>query len=65
MDQEMLDLYSDYLISSFSKTTATGLSDLLDGSITHDKVARFLSRYNYGQKEFWKSIKPMVSAQPQ
>jgi hypothetical protein len=29
----MLDLYSDYLISSFGATTATGLAKLLEGDI--------------------------------
>jgi hypothetical protein len=29
----MLDLYSDYLISSFGASTATGLARLLDGNI--------------------------------
>lgn len=28
--QDLLDLYSDYLISSFGATTATGLSHLLE-----------------------------------
>ena len=28
MDKELLDLYADYLLSSFRATTATGLSSL-------------------------------------
>ena len=43
MDKEMLELYSDYLISLFSYTIATGLSNLLNNSISHDKVTRFRS----------------------
>jgi hypothetical protein len=39
----MLDLYSDYLISAFGQTTATGLSALLNGEISHDSVQRFLA----------------------
>jgi len=42
MNKELLDLYTDYLISSFSYTTATGLSSMLGGTISHDKVTRFL-----------------------
>ncbi len=42
-DDEILDLYSDYLISSFGQTTATGLSALLDGQISHDRIRRFLA----------------------
>ena len=33
MDRQFLDLYTDYLISSFGKVTATGLSELLDGEL--------------------------------
>jgi hypothetical protein len=39
----LLDLYSDYLISSFGQTTATGLANLLRGGISHDQVTRFLA----------------------
>ncbi len=39
----MLDIYSDYLLASFSYTTATGLSRLTEGEISHDQVTRFLS----------------------
>ena len=34
MNRELVDLYSDYLLSSFGVTTATGLSDLIDESAT-------------------------------
>lgn len=60
LDQSLLDIYTDYLISSFSKTTATGLSQLLDADISHDKITRFLSKYPYSQKEYWHVIKPIV-----
>ena len=43
-DKELLDIYTDYLISSFGLTTQTGLSRLLNGAISHDRVQRFLSR---------------------
>ena len=39
----LLDLYSDYLISSFGQTTATGLATLLKGGLSHDQVTRFLA----------------------
>ena len=42
MDKEVLDLYTDYLISSFGQTTATGLSALLGGTLSHDRISRFL-----------------------
>jgi hypothetical protein len=42
-NDKLLDLYSDYLISSFGQTTATGLSALLNHEISHDAVQRYLS----------------------
>ena len=42
-DNELLDIYSDYLISAFGLTTATGLAATLDGQISHDRVQRFLA----------------------
>ena len=41
--QKEMDLYTDYLLSSSGQVTATGLSDLLEESITHDKITRMLS----------------------
>jgi hypothetical protein len=42
MDKDLLELYSDYLLSAFSHTSATGLSDMTEGSVSHDKITRFL-----------------------
>ena len=47
MDKDLLELYSDYLLSSFGATTATGLSALVDGAVSHDQVTRFLSAADY------------------
>ena len=60
MNKELLELYSDYLMSSFGATTATGLSAMLDGKVSHDKVTRFLSKDVYDSKTLWKLVKPMV-----
>ena len=38
MDDKLFDLYSDYLLSSFAATTATGMSALMDNTISHDQV---------------------------
>jgi hypothetical protein len=43
MNPEHFDLYTDYLISSFGPTTATGLSRLLEGQLSHDQVTRLLN----------------------
>lgn len=56
----LLDIYSDYLISSFSYTTATGLSKALGGSISHDIFTRFLSAGDYNSKDLWHLIKPQI-----
>ena len=54
---DIFDLYTDYLITSFSYTTATGLSTFLDDAVSHDQVTRFLSKQDLTSKEFWKVIK--------
>lgn len=60
MDKNLLELYSDYLLSSFGSTTATGLSRLVDETISHDQVTRFLSGDVYDSKTLWQQVKPMV-----
>ena len=40
---KLLDLYTDYLISQNKYATSTGFSDLVNGSIRHDKITRFLN----------------------
>jgi IS4 transposase len=57
MDKNLLDLYSYYLLSSFGPTTATDLSSLLDGEVSHDQVTRFLSGDAYTSKTLWQHIK--------
>jgi hypothetical protein len=54
MDKQLLETYTDYLMSSFSYTTATGLSILAEGNISHDKVTRFLSSEDFTSSELWK-----------
>jgi IS4 transposase len=60
MNIKLLDLYSDYIISSFGQITATGLSRALSGSISHDKITRFLSKEDLDSKQLWKLVKPVV-----
>jgi hypothetical protein len=48
-NDKMLNLYSDYLISGFGQTTATGLSALLNGEISHDILGR-------GKKDFCRLV---------
>lgn len=58
--KQMLDLYSDYLLASFSQVNATGLSNLMDGNISHDQVTRFLSSQKKTSKDLWLIAKPFV-----
>ena len=60
MNRQFLELYTDYLLSSFSYKTATGLSILLEGEISHDKVTRFLSSEDFTAAKLWELIKPTV-----
>src|SRR5205085_3008879 len=60
MNQSLLDLYTDYLISSFGPTTATGLSRLVEGAVSHDQVTRFLASPPKTSADLWRIVKPMV-----
>jgi hypothetical protein len=60
MNTRILDLYTDYLICSFGATTATGLSALTNGAVSHDKVTRFLSDELLSSSDLWKLVKPIV-----
>ena len=57
---ELLDIYSEYLISSFGQTTGTGLANLLGGAVSHDQIQRLLGKERFGSTELWKIVKPYV-----
>lgn len=59
-EKEILDLYTDYLICSMGQTTATGLSETLGNSISHDKVSRFLGKLDGNPKLLWSEVKGHV-----
>lgn len=60
MEKSLLDLYTDYLISSFGPTTATGLERLLEGEISHDQVTRFLASAPKTSADLWRQAKPLL-----
>ncbi len=60
MKSTELDLYTDYLLSSFGAATATGLSQMVDGAVSHDKVTRFLSGRDYTSKDLWMQVKGVI-----
>lgn len=59
-NEKLLDLYSDYLISAFGQTSATGLSTLLNDEVSHDSVQRFLAVEKQTSADLWRIIKPHV-----
>ena len=60
MKKADLDLYADYLLSTFGAATATGLSVMVDSDISHDQVTRFLSAQEYTSKDLWQQVKSTV-----
>jgi len=56
----LMDLYSDYLLTSFKFSTAVGMSKMLDGNLSHDQISRFLAQDEFTQKDYWRFIKPIV-----
>jgi hypothetical protein len=61
-NDDLLDLYSDYLISSFGPTTGTGLAALLDEAVSHDRVQRFLASAQHTSADLWQLVKPHIRA---
>ena len=57
---QIADLYSDYLLASFGATTATGLSQLLEGEISHDQVTRYLAGTKKTAADLWLTVKAFV-----
>jgi hypothetical protein len=60
VDRKFLDQYSDCLISSFGKVTATGLSALLDGELSHYQITSRLRQTTGGSPELWHLVKPTI-----
>src|SRR5215218_3538000 len=60
MNKDLLELYSDYLLSSFSHTTATGLSRMSAGEVSHDKISRFLASEEMDSRALWRLVKPLA-----
>ncbi|MDR1055559.1 MAG: transposase [Prevotellaceae bacterium] len=58
--ENILEIYSDYLLCSTRQTTATGLSALSNGSLSHGRITRFLSGAEFDSKTLWLKVKPLV-----
>lgn len=57
---KLLDLYTDYLQITFGQASATGLSNLLDSAVSHDKFTRLLSSNEFSSRDLWLSVKSLV-----
>jgi len=55
----LLDLYTDYLLVTPNYGTATGLSAVTDNKVGHDRITRMLSG-SLDSRTLWKLVKPMV-----
>lgn len=60
MDKTLFDLYTDYLLSSFGQVSATTLSRLVDGAVSHDQITRMLARTPQHSPQLWQKVKPLV-----
>jgi len=63
MTKDLLDIYSDFLIAQSRYATATSLSNLLEGSISHDRFTRFLNKQAFSSKDLWQYVKSNVRQQ--
>ena len=59
MKKADLDLYTDYLLSTFG-AAAAGLSAMVEGDVIHDQITRFLSAQEYTSKDLWRQVKSTV-----
>ncbi len=55
----LLDLYTDYLLVTPTYCTATGLSAVTDNKVSHDQVTRLLSG-KLDSITLWREVKPMI-----
>ncbi|MFT5962808.1 MAG: hypothetical protein ACI8WM_003158, partial [Burkholderiaceae bacterium] len=48
------------MLSTFGAATATGLSAMVEGDVSHDRITRFLSEQDYTSKDLWQQVKSTV-----
>ena len=57
---DAIEYYIHYMLCAPRNVTATGISETLDGVITHDYISDALSQGGLSQKVFWQKVKPFV-----
>ena len=55
--QSIADLYADYLLAAFGATTATGLSQRLEGEVSHAQGTRYWAGAKKTAAERWRTVK--------
>jgi len=61
MKTNHLELYTDYLmVNAAGYATATGLSTMMEGEVSHDQITRLLSAQEFTSKNLWKEVKSTV-----
>lgn len=50
MKNTKMELYTEYLLSTFGAATATGLSAMLAGDVSHDRITQLLPKQGYTSK---------------
>src|SRR5262245_23515715 len=58
--QGIAEWHSDYCQAAFGAATATGLSELLEGEISHDQVTRYLAGAQKTATDLWRTVKGFV-----
>lgn len=56
----LLDLYTDFLITSPNVASALVMSELLQKAFSHDSITRMLAQDELSQSAYWKIIKPTL-----
>lgn len=62
MDKHLLHLYVDSLLSTFSRSTATSVSEMVEGEYSHDSITRLLSESQLTSRDLWCQVKSVVRA---
>ncbi len=60
MKNSELELYTDNLLSRFGAATATGLSAMVEGEVSHDRITRLLSGQQFTSRDLWLQVKAMM-----
>jgi len=58
--RNLLDLYTDFLMTSPNVASALVMSKMLQDAYSHDSITRMLAQNELDQSIFWKLIKPTI-----